>query len=53
MVSTDFNGEPILMLSLEHARQLKTIFDYFNVSDDENFHPLVEKVENFLDEAES
>lgn len=53
MPSIDFNGEPVLILSLEHARQLKTLFDYFSVCDDENFVQVVEKVERFLDDVES
>lgn len=53
MPSTDIDGSPILILTLEEGRKLKAIFDYFDIYADEDMDSLAIKVDKFLDAVNS
>jgi len=53
MPSTDFNGQPILILSLAEVRVIWALMGECVLCNNGDYDKLAEKVEKFLDEAES
>ena len=52
MVSTDFNGSPILILSVADVRVVWALMGECVLCGDGDYDKLAEKVEKFLDEIE-